>query len=76
MTARASPPPRTSQRTIGMVVCGTKNDRSVRDSLIRSTPTLAVAAYTYDKLPASEQKALPNEGHLVAALDWAEPAYD
>jgi hypothetical protein len=32
-----------------------------------------VAAYTYDKLPPAEQKALPNEGHLVAALEWAEP---
>jgi len=34
---------------------------------------MAVAAYTYDKLPAAEQQALPNEGHLVAALEWAEP---
>jgi hypothetical protein len=34
---------------------------------------MAVAAYTYDKLPPAEQKALPNKGHLVAALEWAEP---
>ena len=34
---------------------------------------MAVAAYTYDKLPASEQQALPNESHLVAALEWADP---
>jgi hypothetical protein len=34
---------------------------------------MAVAAYTYDNLPAAEQKALPNEGHIVAALEWAEP---
>jgi hypothetical protein len=34
---------------------------------------MAVAAYTYDKLPADEQQALPNEGHIVAALEWAEP---
>lgn len=33
---------------------------------------MAVAAYTYHKLPAAEQQALPTEGHLVAALDWAE----
>jgi predicted nuclease of restriction endonuclease-like (RecB) superfamily len=59
--------------TIGILICGTKNDRSVRYSLGRSTSPMAVAAYTYDKLPAAEQKALPNEGHLVAALEWAEP---
>lgn len=30
---------------------------------------MAVAAYTYDKLPAAEQQVLPNEGHFVAALE-------
>ncbi len=59
--------------TIGILICGTKNDRSVRYSLGRSTSPMAVAAYTYDKLPPAEQRALPNEGHLVAALEWAEP---
>ncbi|VII98811.1 hypothetical protein [Arthrobacter sp. DR-2P] len=34
---------------------------------------MAVAAYTYDTLPPAEQKSLPDEGHLVAALEWAEP---
>jgi hypothetical protein len=33
---------------------------------------MAVAAYTYDKLPLAEQQVLPNEGHVVAALEWAE----
>lgn len=59
--------------TIGILICGTKNDRSVRYSLGRSTSPMAVAAYTYDKLPPAEQQALPNEGHIVAALEWAEP---
>ena len=58
---------------LGSSSAGTKNDRSVRYSLGRSTPPMAVAAYTYDKLPVSEQKALPDEGHLVAALELAEP---
>jgi predicted nuclease of restriction endonuclease-like (RecB) superfamily len=62
--------------TVGILICGTKNDRSVRYSLGRSTSPMAVAAYTYDKLPAEEQQALPNEGHLVAALEWAEPDSD
>ncbi|TLM83645.1 DUF1016 domain-containing protein [Pseudarthrobacter sp. NamE2] len=59
--------------TVGILICGTKNDRSVRYSLGRSTSPMAVAAYTYDKLPPAEQQALPDEGHLVAALEWAEP---
>jgi predicted nuclease of restriction endonuclease-like (RecB) superfamily len=59
--------------TIGILICGTKNDRSVRYSLGRSTSPMAVAAYTYDKLPPAEQRALPDEGHLVTALEWAEP---
>ncbi|MEC5180858.1 PDDEXK nuclease domain-containing protein [Arthrobacter sp. CG_A4] len=59
--------------TIGILICGTKNDRSVRYSLGRSTSPMAVSAYTYDKLPPDEQQALPNEGHIVAALEWAEP---
>src|SRR5215217_4163652 len=44
----------------------------VRYSLGRSSSPMAVAAYTYDKLPPAEQEILPNEGHLVAALEWAE----
>lgn len=64
------------KETIGILICGTKNDRSVRYSLGRSTSPMAVAAYTYDKLPLAEQQALPNEGHLVAALEWAEPDSD
>lgn len=62
--------------TVGILICGTKNDRSVRYSLGRSSSPMAVAAYTYDKLPEAEQNALPDEGHLVAALEWAEPAPD
>ena len=58
--------------TIGILICGTKNDRSVRYSLGRSTSPMAVAAYTYDKLPKEEQLALPDENHLTAALEWAD----
>jgi predicted nuclease of restriction endonuclease-like (RecB) superfamily len=57
--------------TIGILICGTKNDRTVRYSLGRSTSPMAVAAYTYETLPPSEQRTLPDEQHLAAALDWA-----
>ncbi|MHC8609901.1 PDDEXK nuclease domain-containing protein (plasmid) [Paenarthrobacter ureafaciens] len=50
--------------TMGTLVCRTKNDGSVRCSLGRSTSPVAVAAYTYDKLPPAEQKALSDDGHL------------
>lgn len=62
--------------TIGLLICGSKNIRSVRYSLGRSTSPMSVAAYTYDKLPLDEQQALPDEGHLAAALEWAEPDAD
>lgn len=60
--------------TIGILICGTKNDRSVRYSLGRSTSPMAVAGYSYESLPMAEKQVLPNEGHLVAALEWAERA--
>ena len=60
--------------TIGILICGSKNDRSVRYSLGRSTSPMAVAAYTYDKLPQAEQRTLPDEDHLTAALEWAADA--
>ncbi|GAA2134560.1 hypothetical protein GCM10009825_18290 [Arthrobacter humicola] len=62
--------------TIGILICGIKNVRSVRYSLGRSTPPMGVASYTYDKIPQTELQALPSEGHLVAALKWAEPDAD
>jgi hypothetical protein len=31
--------------------------------------TQAVAAYTHDNLTPAEQQALPNEGHILAALE-------
>lgn len=62
--------------TIGILICGAKNDRSVRYSLGRSTSPMAVSAYTYDNLPPAEQQALPDEGHIVAALDWTGPDTD
>jgi hypothetical protein len=65
--------PQHHNETLGILTCGTKNDRSVRYSLGRSTSPMAVAAYTYDKLPPAEQQALPHEGHIVAALEWAGP---
>jgi hypothetical protein len=57
--------------TIGILICGTKNDRSVRYSLGRSPSPMAVAAYTYDKLPPAERQALPNEA--TSSQHWNGP---
>ena len=45
--------------TIGILICGTKNDRSVRYSLGRATSPMAVAAYTYDNLPPGRTTGTP-----------------
>ena len=64
--------------TVGILICGTKNDRSVRYSLGRSTLPMAVSTYTYDTLTydtllVAGQQSLPTDANLVAALEWAEP---
>jgi predicted nuclease of restriction endonuclease-like (RecB) superfamily len=59
--------------TIGILICGSKNDRSVRYSLGRATSPMAVAAYTYDALPSDVRRGLPDAEHLTAALEWTEP---
>lgn len=58
--------------TIGILICGSKNDRSVRYSLGRATSPMAVAAYTYDSLPMEVRQGLPDAEHLTAALGWTE----
>ncbi|WP_427170780.1 PDDEXK nuclease domain-containing protein [Arthrobacter sp. 92] len=54
--------------TIGILICGTKNDRSVRYSLGRSTSPMAVAAYSHDALPDEVRNDLPN-AEAGAGLD-------
>jgi hypothetical protein len=34
---------------------------------------MAVAAYTYEALPADVRQGLPDAEHLTAALEWTEP---
>ena len=44
--------------TIGVLICGTKNDRSVRYSLGRSTSPMAVAAWTGPSVDPKESGAM------------------
>ncbi|POH66025.1 MULTISPECIES: PDDEXK nuclease domain-containing protein [Cryobacterium] len=62
----------THNPTVGILICGSRNDHTVRYSLGQTDAPMAVSTYTYDTLPAAERNALPDEEKLTAALDWAE----
>jgi predicted nuclease of restriction endonuclease-like (RecB) superfamily len=55
--------------TVGILICGSKNDHTVRYALGRSTSPMAVAAYTYDQLTSADRALVPAEDQLTAALD-------
>ena len=57
--------------TVGLLLCATRNERTVRYSLARSTSPMAVAGYRYSELPPAEQAALPGEDVLDAAVTAA-----
>lgn len=59
--------------TVGILICGSRNDHTVRYALNQSNTPMAVSTYTYETLPATEQQALPDAENLVAALDWTTP---
>jgi predicted nuclease of restriction endonuclease-like (RecB) superfamily len=54
---------------VGILVCGSKNQHTVRYALDGSAQPLAVASYTYDALPEAEQQALPSPEAIVTALE-------
>jgi predicted nuclease of restriction endonuclease-like (RecB) superfamily len=55
--------------TVGILVCGSRNERTVRYALDGSAQPLAVTSYTYDALPADEQATLPSPAAITAALE-------
>jgi predicted nuclease of restriction endonuclease-like (RecB) superfamily len=59
----------THNDTVGILICGSKNDHTVRYALGRTDSPMAVSTYTYDSLPAAEQRALPAADELTAAFD-------
>lgn len=60
--------------TVGIPVCGSSKDHTVRYALHQAGSPMAVATYTYETLPVPEQAVLPSEHDLSAALDWAQPS--
>lgn len=58
--------------TVGILVCGSRKDHTVRYALNQAGSPMAVATYTYETLPSGERAALPSENDLTVALDWAQ----
>ena len=58
--------------TVGILICGNRNDHTVRYALGRAASPMAVATYTYDSLPSLEKEALPPAEQLLAAFDTPE----
>jgi len=59
--------------TIGILICGSRSERTVRYSLGKSNSPMAVAGYTFETLPEDERAALPAAERIAAALDWTIP---
>jgi predicted nuclease of restriction endonuclease-like (RecB) superfamily len=57
--------------TVGILICGSRNEHTVRYALGQATAPMAVSTYSYETLPANEQEALPAAEQFIAALDWA-----
>jgi predicted nuclease of restriction endonuclease-like (RecB) superfamily len=58
--------------TVGILICGSRNEHTVRYALGQASAPMAVSTYTYETLPAAEQQALPDAEQIIAALDWAD----
>lgn len=56
--------------TVGILICGDRNEHTIRYALSRSGSPMAVATYTYDSLPPVEKEALPGADELAVALGW------
>lgn len=60
--APCTPPP------VGILICGSRNEHTVRYALNQSNAAMAVSTYNCDNLPRGAG-ALPDEEDLAAALD-------
>jgi predicted nuclease of restriction endonuclease-like (RecB) superfamily len=54
--------------TVGILICGDKNDRVVRYALSQMDAPMAVATYTYETLPPEEKRSLPDAQQLIDAI--------
>jgi predicted nuclease of restriction endonuclease-like (RecB) superfamily len=54
--------------TVGILICGSRNEHTVRYALGQASAPMAVSTYSYESLPAFEQEALPAAERIIAAL--------
>lgn len=52
--------------TVGILICGSGNEHTVRYSLGNTHSPMAASTYTYESLPANEKASLPNADQLTA----------
>jgi predicted nuclease of restriction endonuclease-like (RecB) superfamily len=55
--------------TVGILICASGNQRTIRYSLGQAASPMAVSTYSYESLPEKERAALPTADQLVAALE-------
>lgn len=55
--------------TVGILVCGSKHEPTVRYALDAAAQPVAVASYTYENLPEAEKASLPSPAAISAALE-------
>lgn len=54
--------------TVGILICSSHNEHTVRYALAQTGSPMAVSTYTYDALPIAEQQVLPTADQIAAAL--------
>jgi predicted nuclease of restriction endonuclease-like (RecB) superfamily len=57
--------------TVGLLLCASRNERTVRYLLSRASSPLAIATYRYNELPPEERAVLPMEADLVRLVNEA-----
>lgn len=57
--------------TVGLLLCTSANERTVRYALDASTSPMAVSGYRYADLPLDEQQVLPAESELLEVVAGA-----
>ena len=57
--------------TVGLLLCTSANERTVRYAVDASTSPMAVSGYRYTELPSDEQAALPAETELLDVVTTA-----
>lgn len=61
-------PAHLSHPTIGILICSSKSENTVRYALRQANAPMAISSYTYDTLPARERAALPDASALTALM--------